>query len=441
MTTTGTPSEEESNALKRTLHETGIKQDPDEEEHDDEDEDDDEDSSLLNTVPESVDNNTNVAAPSQTSKQGHIPKRTKTSNKGRHGDPRMHRAVAARLLNPELSLLEALIEGGFAFPEGTEGSGKSDRNIYDTDGVLLCQRKNQLSRRLRLAKKRQQASRSEGHMFSTGIPGQSQGGDTRTLQNMLLSGQLPMAGNEIPMIPPHHFIPPFFPPQAAAQLDPSMLNGGDSRGKMQGMDGNLDQYFQQARAMGLRPEQFSQSLHNYQNQAMFPGFPGAGMPFQPYPGMPNQGGFMPTPPMDQQQQQHNSGGSSNNGGGNPSPPMQMPPNMMAMQQQQQQQQQYNNDLNRMLFNRSLFMNVMGQQLQQQQQQHQEVSSTQNQEGGLDSTPEDADPSSGTIIKQDEANVSSEIQNQEEEDSGIPSPTSFREVISTTEENNGEIADN
>ncbi len=73
---------------------------------------------------------------------------------GRRGDPRMHKAVAARLGNPNLSLLDALIVGGFQFPNGTEGDGRSDRNIYDSDNVLLCQRKNQLSRRLRLAKQR-----------------------------------------------------------------------------------------------------------------------------------------------------------------------------------------------------------------------------------------------------------------------------------------------
>lgn len=75
------------------------------------------------------------------------------SNLGRRGDPRMHKAVAARLASPEMSLLDALIAGGFEFPDGTEGAGKSDRNVYDSENVLLCQRKNQLSRRLRLARK------------------------------------------------------------------------------------------------------------------------------------------------------------------------------------------------------------------------------------------------------------------------------------------------
>mmetsp|Transcript_62164 Transcript_62164/g.72694 ORF Transcript_62164/g.72694 Transcript_62164/m.72694 type:complete len:559 (+) Transcript_62164:228-1904(+) len=54
---------------------------------------------------------------------------------GRRGDPRMHRAVAARLSNPLLSLEEALRIGGF------ENEGQEEK--------VLAQRKNQLSRRLR----------------------------------------------------------------------------------------------------------------------------------------------------------------------------------------------------------------------------------------------------------------------------------------------------
>lgn len=77
-------------------------------------------------------------------------------NSGRRGDPRMHKAVSIRLTNPSLTLLEALIEGGFKFPhhDFLSSSGKSDRDILDEDGVQLCQRKNQLSRRLRLIRKK-----------------------------------------------------------------------------------------------------------------------------------------------------------------------------------------------------------------------------------------------------------------------------------------------
>ena len=78
---------------------------------------------------------------------------------GRRGDPRMHRALIARLHNPDMSLLDALLTGGFEFPN-LDSPGKSDRNIVDKDNVLLCQRKNQLSRRLRLARKRQATNNS-----------------------------------------------------------------------------------------------------------------------------------------------------------------------------------------------------------------------------------------------------------------------------------------
>ena len=66
---------------------------------------------------------------------------------GRKGDPRMHRAVAARLADPSLSLFEALRAGGFDY------TIDEDAQALDTDKVTLGQRKNQLSRRIRLAKK------------------------------------------------------------------------------------------------------------------------------------------------------------------------------------------------------------------------------------------------------------------------------------------------
>jgi len=69
------------------------------------------------------------------------------SKLGRKGDPRMHAAMKARLSDPKLSLYDALRRGGFKFYH------KSDGLIYDADNVSLSQRKNQLSRRIRLHKK------------------------------------------------------------------------------------------------------------------------------------------------------------------------------------------------------------------------------------------------------------------------------------------------
>ncbi|GAX16748.1 hypothetical protein FisN_21Hh194 [Fistulifera solaris] len=72
---------------------------------------------------------------------------TPIAKTGRKGDPRMHRAVAARLANPNLSLFQALKEGGFDYADDEDGS------CLDGDNVKLGQRKNQLSRRVRLARK------------------------------------------------------------------------------------------------------------------------------------------------------------------------------------------------------------------------------------------------------------------------------------------------
>lgn len=78
----------------------------------------------------------------------------KQPNLGRKGDQRMHKAVAVRLANPDMSLLNALQYGGFEFPI-TENV-KSKRMIQDSNRVMLCQRKNQLSRRLRLVNKKKE---------------------------------------------------------------------------------------------------------------------------------------------------------------------------------------------------------------------------------------------------------------------------------------------
>merc|ERR1712151_224246 len=79
------------------------------------------------------------------------------NRKGRKGDPRMHRAVAARMADPTMTLLDALRAGGFNYPlappnSKDEGDGMNTNSMYnveDEEGVQLGQRKNQLSRRLR----------------------------------------------------------------------------------------------------------------------------------------------------------------------------------------------------------------------------------------------------------------------------------------------------
>jgi len=70
---------------------------------------------------------------------------------GRSGDERMHKAIDARRRNPDISLLDALLAGGFLFPNMYAPGAKSSE-AKDIDGVSVTQRKNQLMRRLRLDK-------------------------------------------------------------------------------------------------------------------------------------------------------------------------------------------------------------------------------------------------------------------------------------------------
>mmetsp|Transcript_21279 Transcript_21279/g.24622 ORF Transcript_21279/g.24622 Transcript_21279/m.24622 type:complete len:276 (+) Transcript_21279:44-871(+) len=79
---------------------------------------------------------------------------------GRRGDPRMNKAVEARLKNPQMSLLEALVVGGFKFIEQTSDAA-SKKGTLDEDNILLSQRKNQLSRRIRATKRRWEMEEAE----------------------------------------------------------------------------------------------------------------------------------------------------------------------------------------------------------------------------------------------------------------------------------------
>jgi hypothetical protein len=220
-------------------------------------------------------------------------KREVKSVKGRHGDNRMHRAVAARLLKPDLSLLQALIEGGFVFPDITDSECRSDRNIYDSDGVLLCQRKNQLSRRLRLAKKRNLAARSESnHGY---IPTSGEQTDSRSLQNMLLNGQFPgQKGIPIPVQAQRFAKAPavsalgnassmnimsnmpyatsFMQAAPSSNADTSSTGGDDD--KKQSTDGSLERYFDlTARQMGVHSNnQNSMDMRFHQMMPQYPGF-------------------------------------------------------------------------------------------------------------------------------------------------------------------------
>ncbi|CAB9498914.1 expressed unknown protein [Seminavis robusta] len=62
-------------------------------------------------------------------------------------DPRMNRALEARLTNPDLTLYQCLSIGGFEYTA-------DDSNAVDNENVTLIQRKNQLNRRVRSFKSR-----------------------------------------------------------------------------------------------------------------------------------------------------------------------------------------------------------------------------------------------------------------------------------------------
>jgi len=70
------------------------------------------------------------------------------SHPGRHGDRRMNMAIKARQQDPKMSLLDALLQGGFIFPQ-LYTPGVKLSQVKDTEGVTVYQRKNQLNRRLR----------------------------------------------------------------------------------------------------------------------------------------------------------------------------------------------------------------------------------------------------------------------------------------------------
>lgn len=72
---------------------------------------------------------------------------------GRKSDPRMDYAVQAKLDDPSLPLLDALRQGGFIFP-ALDDASTPQYTVVDSDNVKITQRKNQLLRRIRTAKKK-----------------------------------------------------------------------------------------------------------------------------------------------------------------------------------------------------------------------------------------------------------------------------------------------
>jgi len=93
-------------------------------------------------------NSSNVGT-KKTSDKGTTVKDKKGRKKaGRGGDERMNLAFQLKKQNPDMSLLDALLAGGFIFPN-LHVPGVKMSEVKDTDDILLSQRKNQLNRRLR----------------------------------------------------------------------------------------------------------------------------------------------------------------------------------------------------------------------------------------------------------------------------------------------------
>lgn len=77
----------------------------------------------------------------------------------------MNRAVAAKLDNPHMSLYDALVTGGFNYPRNVDAA------TMDNDRVTLGQRKNQLNRRLRMARNSKQKTDKKQQSKSQEEPG------------------------------------------------------------------------------------------------------------------------------------------------------------------------------------------------------------------------------------------------------------------------------
>ena len=85
-------------------------------------------------------------------------------------DPRMAKAVRAKQEDPDLSLYDSLISGGYVFIQ--KGSGRTDFDRFDEDGISLKQRKNNLCRRLREEqKKEKKRARKTGDDGTTSASG------------------------------------------------------------------------------------------------------------------------------------------------------------------------------------------------------------------------------------------------------------------------------
>lgn len=76
--------------------------------------------------------------------------RKRKNRRGKESDPRMAKAIEIKTADPDTSLYDALVAGGFVFKENSR-----IMDMVDADGITLTQRKNNLCRRLRQRKERE----------------------------------------------------------------------------------------------------------------------------------------------------------------------------------------------------------------------------------------------------------------------------------------------
>lgn len=150
----------------------------------------------------------------------------------RREDPRMHKAVAARLKDPRMPLYQALVEGGFGYAEDYP-------HVVDSEGVSLAQRKNQLSRRLRHTKQQNRKRKAYDHLM-----------DEESFSNHAQFGGLFVHEN----IPTKQ--------RRRQQTQPQLQNE-----KVDTTKAALIQLSHIASTVGITLEQFAVSLGNYRNLA------------------------------------------------------------------------------------------------------------------------------------------------------------------------------
>ena len=78
----------------------------------------------------------------------------------------MRKALEAKEANPDMSLYDALIAGGYKF---TKADPHNEHSWVDADGVGLRQRKNNLCRRVRLSKKAREQKKQNETQLQKGV--------------------------------------------------------------------------------------------------------------------------------------------------------------------------------------------------------------------------------------------------------------------------------